>query len=268
MTDLETTIRGDLSEAERRFQAGDLQESDRLYAQVAQSGAANALRAAGLYGRGVIKLNQRAPSAAENLLLEAYRLDTSNANACYYLGVVRQSAGDSTEATRWFASALIANALHRGALDQLAAIAGSQQPDGAQPITQRDRTTQSEPATEPARSEPAGEPARLRPPRQPSSPHAVIGIASHVRQQPIPWRGKPAAMVQLTFRLDTYSADGVGPGPSLAVELRNHEIRGTVDDGDWVELPPDFNPDKPAKELRNLSTGARVHSKYRILNAR
>jgi hypothetical protein len=75
-------------------------------------------------------------------------------------------------------------------------------------------------------------------------------------------------MVQLTFRLDAYTRGGDGPTDTYGVELRSHEVRGSIADGDWVEMPPAFNPRKPGKikECLNLTTNERVFTKYRIWN--
>jgi hypothetical protein len=253
-----------LAFADRLFSSGNFAESERIFAEVASSDAPASLRSQGCYGQGVIRLRQGDATAAEECLLNAYQLDPRNANACYYLGVISKEAGDDRHATIWYASALAANPDHDGALTELSLMATARGLNGPSqreaPVPDRQNRAPSEAANQ----TPAG------PPRPPSSPHAIVGVASHVRQQMVPWRGKPSGMQQMTFRLECHQGHGVQRGDRFSVELRSHEVHGTVEDGDWIELPIDFDPrrSKPIKELTNLTTGERVYSQYRIFNAR
>jgi tetratricopeptide (TPR) repeat protein len=249
----------ELKRANQLFAEGQHAQAEQIYNWVADNTTDAPVRSAAAYGLGLLRLNSGDERGANSKFLRALGFDESNANACHYLGVIAQRAKNNEAAKTWFARAIVANPKHQGALAELCRIG---QAEGLPGIA-------SAPAPRQVQPPPSPPAARLQPPHQPSSPSAVIGIARQVRQQQVPWRGRPAAMTQLTCRVETYSHSGEGPLGLVSVELRSHEVHGTLVDGDWVELAEaDATARKPIKELINLTTGEHVYSKYRVLGAR
>lgn len=61
------------------------------------------------------------------------------------------------------------------------------------------------------------------------------------------------------FRVDSWDAAGVSQ-PPVAVEMRGVEIKGSVGDGDWVEIEGQWKPGDVfiVRSLKNISQNARV----------
>jgi hypothetical protein len=61
------------------------------------------------------------------------------------------------------------------------------------------------------------------------------------------------------FRVDSWDADGA-PQPPVAVEVRGTEIEGSVQDGDWVEIPGPWKAGQTLhpKAFRNLTMNSAV----------
>jgi tetratricopeptide (TPR) repeat protein len=250
-------LSAELTRANQLLTQGQHAQAEQIYNWAADNTTDAPVRSAAAYGLGLLRLNSGDESGANSQFLEAFRFDESNANACHYLGVLAHRAKNNEAAKTWFARAIVANPKHQGAVAELCRIAQAEEQLGIA----------SAPA--PRLEQPPSPAARPLPPHQPSSPSAVIGIARQVRQQVVPWRGKPAAMTQLTCRVETYSHSGEGPLGLISVELRSHEVHGTLVDGDWVELAEaDATARKPIKELINLTTGEPIYSKYRVFGVR
>ncbi|MER7674360.1 tetratricopeptide repeat protein [Kitasatospora sp. NPDC096128] len=250
-----------LAQASQLLTQGQYTEAEQIYMWVLKNTTDASLHSAATYGLGLLHLKSGDESGAYRQFLDALQFDGSNANACHYLGVLARRAGNGEVAKTWFARAIVANPKHQGALAELCRIGQAEGVSGSE--------TTSAPEPRQVQSPPSAPTARALPPHKPSSPSAVIGIARQVRQQVVPWRGKPAAMTQLTCRVETYSHSGEGPLGLISVELRSHEVHGTLVDGDWVELTEaDATARKPIKNLINLSTGENVYSKYRVFGAR
>lgn len=96
----------------------------------------------------------------------------------------------------------------------------------------------------------------------------TVGIARSVSKGVGPYRGKPAALQVLTFRLETYDEND-NPGPLLGVEMRGTEIVGTLENGDWVLITERVKPGEGCrpKEVQNLTTSERVRSKRHFFMA-
>ena len=61
------------------------------------------------------------------------------------------------------------------------------------------------------------------------------------------------------FRVDSSDAAGM-PQPPVAVEMRGFEFKGSVGDGDWVEIKGEWKPGEvfSVRSLKNISQNARV----------
>lgn len=61
------------------------------------------------------------------------------------------------------------------------------------------------------------------------------------------------------FRVDSWNADGVWQLP-VAVEMRGFEIKGSVGDGDWVEIEGKWEPGEVfmVRSLKNITQNAQV----------
>jgi hypothetical protein len=103
------------------------------------------------------------------------------------------------------------------------------------------------------------------PPRPPSSTKSTVGIARQIRRQSVPYRGNPGAQQMLAFRVEVVDASGMQAGV-LGVELRGHDIRGNVEDGDWVEITERLSRDGRIKSFMNLTTGQEVRRKIKIIS--
>jgi tetratricopeptide (TPR) repeat protein len=223
----------DLEEAQAHYREGRLAESERIYQELIDRSES---APAALYGLALIRISQGDDPAAAQLLQRALECERAP-NTLYYLGEIAERRGDRTGAIASYGEALA----------RIAAIGGaSAQP----PVAQQAQPTAEPPAPQ----------DEERPPRDPQ-PGATVGRVRQLKQQAASWRGKPAAQMVWTFRLESWDPSS-GPGQIAAVEIRGNEIRGSLADGDWVEItdrPKDggFQP----KEIINLTTGERVRAK-------
>jgi hypothetical protein len=80
-----------------------------------------------------------------------------------------------------------------------------------------------------------------------------------VKLQAVAFNGTPGAKQSLTFRLDMADDDG-NLVRSVGVEMRSFHVRGTVENGDWLEIDKMSRTGK-VKSLSNLSTGQRVKAR-------
>jgi hypothetical protein len=83
-----------------------------------------------------------------------------------------------------------------------------------------------------------------------------VGRATLVKLQPVPFNGTPGAKQKVTFRLDVADSNG-NYSRSVGIEMRSFNIRGTVENGDWVEINRISEVGK-VKSFGNLTTGQRV----------
>jgi hypothetical protein len=132
------------------------------------------------------------------------------------------------------------------------------------------RAASGTPTAEPRASSPAETPATeiLKPPHDPGDLSAMVGIVRNLSKGVGPYRGKPAALQIWAFRVETYDEHG-NPGELMGVEMRGHEIRGTLDNGDWVEISerPRSGGGYRPKTVRNLTTNDVVKARMRWLMA-
>jgi hypothetical protein len=168
------------------------------------------------------------------------------------VGEIAERRGDREAAIASYGEALALRPTHAAALARIAAIGGaSVQPAAAQ---------HAQPLAASSVTENEG------PPRN-AQPGATVGRVSQLKQQLAPWRGRPAAQMVWTFRLQSWDPSG-GPGQIAAVEIRGNEIQGSLTDGDWVEITdrPKHGGFRP-KEITNLTTGERVRAKRHWLTS-
>jgi tetratricopeptide (TPR) repeat protein len=208
-------------------------------------------RAEACYGVGFVRYTAGDHKAAAEWFQQCLTAEPNHQNALFYLADLHERSGDRDRAVQLFARVLMINPRHASALERLTN-AGRPVPAAAQ-----------QPRPPVAPQSPDGGASNAKPPRSPSSPNSAVGIAQHVRLQPVPWRGKPAAQQSLTLRVELRDRNG-NPAGILGLELRGHEIRGTVENGDWVEIlqPPPAGGSQ-IKSLRNLTTGEAVTAKNR-----
>lgn len=152
----------------------------------------------------------------------------SHANAIYRLAEIARAAGDVPGAFELLEQTLALNPAHAGAKKLVAKLQ----------------------AAGPPASEPSAPPC-------PPSGAGIAGIAETVKRMTEPFRLRHGASQVLSIRMRTR----VGPAPVgqlVAVELRGHRIRGSIENGDWVEMPAGWQPGTRVRHIRNLSTCADV----------
>jgi tetratricopeptide (TPR) repeat protein len=226
-----------LEEARSLYAAGRFPESEERFRRLVDDDACGA---AALYGLGMIKLSSGDADGAWTFLTQSLDRDPKNPNALYYLGDLAQRSGDHELAISLYGQAVSYQPRHDAALAAIARLAGASSAP-RQPV----ETPAPPPAPPPAASVPAPPPPRQQPPApqpvaptrqpEPRSRDSVVGIVRGLRQTVAPWRGKPAAKQVWTFRVETYDEND-NPGPLVGVEMRANEIRGNLQDGDWVEI--------------------------------
>jgi hypothetical protein len=157
--------------------------------------------------------------------------------------------------------------------DPIQPLGAAEQPASSTPplATVADSAPAQPRTTEPVAPQPNSAPAQPATSTRPDNSRNVagtVGIARNVSKGVGPYRGKPAALQVWTFRLETYD-QGDNPGPLLGVEMRGTEIKGTLENGDWVLITETVKPGEGCrpKEIRNLTTNERVRSKMAFFMA-
>lgn len=180
----------------------------------------------------------------------------------YAIGDAALRAGNIPEATEAFRSAVAVDASHANALYRLAEIARAEG-DVAGAVALVERTLAVNPTHAGARKLGAKLQATGPPTPAPSAPPCppsgagVAGIAESVKRTVEPFRLRQGSSQVVAVRVRAR----VGPAPAgqlVAVELRGHRVRGSLESGDWVELPAEWQPGAPVTRVRNLSTCADV----------
>jgi tetratricopeptide (TPR) repeat protein len=239
-----------LAQAGDLYRANRLAESGELYASLLDS----ELRAYALYGLALVSRRQGDRDRAQALLEQTLGVDRRNPDALAQLARIHLEKGNQDAATRLAGESLALNPRHPVATATIwgltnqptaGALAGVVQPGEAQPPRQP-----SEPAP------------RHVPPRPPTSASSTVGTVEDLKQGVAPYRGKPAALQVWSFRLQGYDADG-RPLPLIGVEMRGMEITGTLDNGDWVEIPESARPGEGLrpKKLYNLTSNDMVNAR-------
>jgi len=237
-----------ISDARQLLEGGRIDQAEQAYKQMARRPE---LKAQAFYGLGLICLRRKDVVAARDWFTRSVQANPDEENSRFYLATIAANSGNVDEAIRLFAQVLIVNPRHAGALARLTKISF-----GPGPVSST--VTPGGPARV-AGVRASSRPTSLRPPRPPSSAAAVVGIAKHVKMQPVPFNGQPAAKQSLTFRVEVIDQHGMHIR-TVGVEMRNFTIRGSVDEGDWVEIK-DVRDGGRVKEVHNLTTGTRVLSK-------
>jgi len=65
-----------------------------------------------------------------------------------------------------------------------------------------------------------------------------------------------------TLRIARWDRSG-RPLPSMAAEMRGGCLKGEIIPGDWVQLPKNYDPSQPLRELTNLMRGEQVEMKHK-----
>jgi tetratricopeptide (TPR) repeat protein len=253
MTPTTSTARDSLTVAEQLFGSGRLDEAERELMVLLGS----ELRAEALYGLAMISSKRGDAVRTRSLLEQCLGVKRTHPDALYNLGRVHLADGNRQAAVALFAEALSYAPAHRAALGALVSVAATNgnSGQGAGPPAGED----------PRVSLPTMAPAPVvRPPHSPTDPSSIVGVATYLAKGVGPWRGKVAAVQIWTFRVQTYDQDG-SPQGLIGVELRGHDISGTLENGDWVEIGRDScnGGGCHPKEIRNLSTNEAVKARMR-----
>jgi tetratricopeptide repeat protein len=226
-----------LEQAKTLYKEGKWAESEAAYERLIASGSDVV---EGFYGVGLVRGSMHDWDAAfasfENALLH----DPRHANAFYQLGFLTEQRGDLQEATKYYREALSVNPQHRGAQTRLGRLSLRREP-GRSPW--RSSTLW--------RPTPAGD--------------AVVGVVRglRIRSEPdypysfFPWQ-------IWTFSVEREDEAG-NRLPPVLVEMRGHEFRGNIEEGDTVEVSGTSRAGeiKHAKEVHNLTKNATVRATER-----
>lgn len=202
-------------------------------------------------------------AAADREFRATLALDPDHAHALYYRGAIAE-ATDPSRALRFYEQAVEAHPNHRSALAALSRLRAAPPSAPSSLLPQESsrpprRSAQSE--TSPAAPiEPA--PPDSQPPRRPRDPKALVGRASKFRERTEGYAGGAFAIRVWTFRLKT-TAPGLADRMH-SIELRGSGLVGSIDDGDWVEIPrgaPRQGEGLQPSKLFNLSTGEEVRTR-------
>jgi hypothetical protein len=111
---------------------------------------------------------------------------------------------------------------------------------------------------------PAASPRRLEPPgaHRAAEPVATddsgtpAGVVRGLRERTEQSDDQRSEHV-VTFRIERHDARGA-PLQPIPVEMRGRRFEGVIQEGDWVELPPDWRPGATmrVRRVHNLSTGS------------
>jgi tetratricopeptide repeat protein len=176
------------------------------------------------YRRGTEVLQQGNVEEAVAWLRRALDDDPSHANALYRLGTIEERRGDRASAVDLYQRALQAHPGHVSAGERLRVVAGPRDPQPA---------------------------LAVRP-----SGHGLVGTVA-ARQRLAEWDSTRRQRQLLLLRI-TRREPGGQAGAVFAAEMRGPSIRGGIEVGDWVELPPRWRPGRPLLSLANLTTGEHV----------
>jgi hypothetical protein len=172
------------------------------------------------YRRGTDVLQQGNVEEAVAWLRRALDDDPSHANALYRLGTIEEHRRNHAGAIELYQRALRAHPGHVSAKERLRALAGV-------PVL----------AVAP-------------------SGNGLVGTVTG-RQRLSEWDSTRRQRQLLLLRI-TRRGPGGQPGAVFAAELRGRSIRGGIEVGDWVQLPPRWRPGQPLRSLTNLTTGEQV----------
>jgi tetratricopeptide (TPR) repeat protein len=226
-----------LADAHALYSSGQLDRSEQAFTALLDT----RFRPGALYGLAMIAWKRGDPARSRALLEQSLGVDRRNPELLCDLARMRLADGDRDGAIALLGEALSYQPSHRAALGELVALG------------------EAGPAASPAQTPVATIP---RPPHQPNSSDSLVGTVNHVVRSVGPYRGSPAALQILTFRVQTY--DGAGsPGEVVGVTMRGTEITGTLEEGDWVEIEdrPRSGEGAQPKEVRNLTVNDVVKAK-------
>jgi hypothetical protein len=172
------------------------------------------------YRRGTEVLQQGNVDEAVAWLRRALDDDPSHANALYRLGTIEERRGNRGRAVDLYQRALRAHPGHVSATERLGVL-----------------TPQLTLAVRP-------------------SGNGIVGTVA-ARQRIAEWDNTRRQRQILLLRITRRGPDGQ-EGAVFAAEMRGPSIRGGIEVGDWVELPPRWRPGRPLLDLTNLTTGEHV----------
>jgi tetratricopeptide (TPR) repeat protein len=291
-----TDMHAALQAAEALYAAGKLPQSEAAFNALLGSDE----RAGALCGLGRISYHTDKLGRAQALFEQSLGVERRNPDALCYLGRTLVARGSPIKAIAYLEEALVYQPDHEQARRELELLKATASPDGKprgsaagdnrgqweqwarnqfgdNPQTVRVAVEAAmRAASNGASSQQAAEAATaaavantpppqglpLRPPSPPRDPNALVGIVTQLTKTVAPWGGRPAAQQLWNFRLEIPGAPG-GSTTRVGVQMRGHEINGTLDNGDWVEISEQPKPGRvyQPKVLRNLSVGGVVKSR-------
>ncbi|MHC0430871.1 tetratricopeptide repeat protein [Streptomyces sp. O3] len=205
-------------------------EAKPLFAQLTDH---SAHAAEGLYGLGMVALVGGDLADAEARFNGCLLSRPGHDRALAGLGRIAERRGDASAALKFYADA--ADRGNASARKALARLRQSTTPPAGQ-----------HPSTRPGQGD--------TPPlaRQPSGT-GVVGQITCLQQRQEP-RLRKTPLTVITFRVEQRSDDGTKL-PLVPVELRGEKHKGSLSNGDWVEVT---HPGKARQNVMNLTTGEKV----------
>lgn len=115
------------------------------------------------------------------------------------------------------------------------------------------RAVEESPPPPELRDEPP--PPHQQPPRQPTRPDAGVARSVRNRSEQSNMQNGETQYIW-TFRIERHDADG-NALPPIPVEMRGASFSGSLDEGDWVEIPTGWQPGRTLQlsRIMNLTTG-------------
>jgi tetratricopeptide (TPR) repeat protein len=260
-----------VDDARMLLETGRVAEAEAAYEELSRNPGE---RAQSYYGLGMVSLRKQDLASADRWFKATVDENPKDTNARFYLAELAARRGDNVGATRLLGEVLALNPQHAGALKRIGTVnapvvaAGPGSTQWSSPRTSSVRRTLTPPIPSAAPPQPAPglrqptEPiASLGlPPSPPSSTRSLVGRARLVKLQAVAFNGTPGAKQSLTLRLDIADAKGC-LASSIGIEMRGFHVRGSVENGDWIEVN-DVSKTGKVKSLRNLSTGQQVRTHF------
>jgi hypothetical protein len=216
--------------------SGRASESEELFRRLS---ADDRNAADAYYGLGYLARDRGDGSGAEAAFKAALASEPGHANALYELGALAEARGALQEARDVYVRVLAINPEHASAKQQLSQL------------------ELSRPQTPPLQSEEAP-----GPPNPPSRPDATYGLVSAVQQRYE--QGVRQSTTVVTFRFARATPDGLLL-PPIGLEMRGVSWRGSINPGDWIELPHGWRPSQRIRRATNLTSLEPIEMRFSSL---
>jgi hypothetical protein len=199
------------------------------------------------YGLGYVARDTGDQAAAADAFYRILQRDPNHANAMYELGTLAEVDGRREAARELYTRTLKIAPHHAGAMSRLEAIqVGGSEMQHAPPVGSR---PPPDPVFAKAPDPRGGPQGRVMTLRQRTESHSGLNLFSGG------FRYRTKLVVE--FRLIQGGTTGGSQGP-LPVEMRGDALRGSLNEGDWVQLPRSWRAGRRIDRLTNLTTGQQV----------